>query len=437
METPGERLDLPYELRFTCQRCGDCCRTRVVPLSLEEKERLEGLGLSKASPRLAGRPLFETSSNGSRSSAPLFHLARLEGGCVLLEDDNSCLVHNLHGQEAKPLACRQFPLLFIKGPDGVMVSASFACTSVVGETGELLRQQEQEIRPLAEEVVALLGNSPKTQRGELFQLPERILLSAAIGLDWLSYKALDRTLVGILEDETHTLAVRLLAMNTLVSGAVAEYGRGFKATPAFADWMEHMNSGHGQRWVYQEAASGKASAIGKRRVVLAPLISYAESRCAAQLGIRRQGDGIAGTAALARGRGRCLLPSLSAQLDLESVDRVKVDQDLPELRSLLVRYLGECIRRKTLLRHSNLLKGIQHLLVRHALVKWYAAAVAARRGRETASAEELREAVQIVERYYDPGFAPRETLTRQPSPFLMGLLLDVVASPIDLVACSY
>ncbi len=456
-----EALDISHDLRFTCRRCGACCRDRIVPLIPGEKERLEALGLTFSSPRLAGKALFVSTVGDELPAASLYRLAHLEGNCPLLEEDNSCLIHSLHGYGAKPLACRLFPLLFVREPYSTVVSASFACSSVVDGTGTPLRLQEAEIRSLQAQLTRVSDARP-VACDALFTVPGRIVLAAQVGLDWYSYQALERAMIAILEDEAHTLAVRLLAMHALVSSAVAEYGRGFKTTSPFATWMEHMNSGHGQRWLFQEASAGKTGSARKQNAVLAPLISAMESRYAAKLArlhgragpedallplaarhplLARMPRGSAGlreVLALARGRGRLFLPSLAAHLDPGTDSHVAFPQDSPLLRPLLVRYLGESLRRKALLRHANLLKGTLYLLVHFALVRWYAVALAAHRAQSSVEMAELRDAIQAVERCYLQGDALTSALAERPRlAFLMGMMLDLVSSPVDLVHNPY
>ena len=52
-------------------------------------------------------------------------------------------------------------------------------------------------------------------------LPERIILAADIGLDRESYESLEGAMVSLLEDDSHTLSIRLLMDYSLVSAALA------------------------------------------------------------------------------------------------------------------------------------------------------------------------------------------------------------------------
>ena len=48
------RFEFPPDLRFTCSRCGDCCRGWDVPLGPGERQRLEALDWSERAPELVG-----------------------------------------------------------------------------------------------------------------------------------------------------------------------------------------------------------------------------------------------------------------------------------------------------------------------------------------------------------------------------------------------
>lgn len=431
-------LDISYDVRFTCQQCGDCCRGLNVTLLPGEKERLEAFDWASASPRLAEEDLFVPVPARGGPAGPLFHLAQREGSCVFLEEDRRCLIHDRLGYAAKPLVCRQFPLVFAEEPSTTVVSASFACRSVAEHVGRPLRDQEVEIRALLEDPLGQEVRDKGVQVSGRLSVPDRIVLTAQIGLDWYSYQALEMAMVAMLEEDTHTLAVRLLAVHNLVEGAVAQYGRGIKTTASFSDWIAHMKSDAGQYWLYQEASAGRAGSPGRQRATLAPLISLVEARWAAERGVA-QAKGMLGQAvALAQGRGPVLLPSLEAGIHLEEMSRVIFDQDSPRLQPVLVRYLGECLRRKVMLRQPSVRKGSYYLLVYFALVRWYAVALAVARSRGEAGVEELREAIRTVEKcYVHHNLLPKLLAEQATVASLMSLLMDLVSTPADLVTNFY
>ena len=108
------RIVFPPEVRFTCSRCGDCCRGWHVMLGPGEAERLEALDWSGAAPELAGiSPAAPVP--GEPRSGRLALARKADGACVYLGARNQCRVHEEFGEPAKPLLCRLYPFGFLGG----------------------------------------------------------------------------------------------------------------------------------------------------------------------------------------------------------------------------------------------------------------------------------------------------------------------------------
>jgi Fe-S-cluster containining protein len=60
---------------------------------------------------------------------------RDDGACVFLNADNKCRIHVELGAARKPLTCRLFPYSFHPAPDATVVTASFACPTIVANQG--------------------------------------------------------------------------------------------------------------------------------------------------------------------------------------------------------------------------------------------------------------------------------------------------------------
>ena len=71
---------------FSCSCCGNCCRFRTTPLTLEDVKRLQEAGLADF-----------------HLTQPEMRLKRVNGRCIFLSDDK-CTVH-----DARPQVCRDFP----------------------------------------------------------------------------------------------------------------------------------------------------------------------------------------------------------------------------------------------------------------------------------------------------------------------------------------
>ena len=138
MDGPRLKFEYPEAVRFTCQRCGDCCRGWNVPVTPGERERLESLDWHGRHEALVDR------SPAVRVRGPNRVLERLarrdDDACIYLGDDDECLLHAHFGAEAKPVACSMYPFSFRAIGDRVMVDAAFSCRSVSHDRGEPLSE---------------------------------------------------------------------------------------------------------------------------------------------------------------------------------------------------------------------------------------------------------------------------------------------------------
>jgi len=60
---------------------------------------------------------------------------RADGACGFLSAGNRCRIHEELGAARKPLTCRLFPYAFHAAADGLVVTASFSCPTVIANTG--------------------------------------------------------------------------------------------------------------------------------------------------------------------------------------------------------------------------------------------------------------------------------------------------------------
>ncbi|MFK7928240.1 MAG: YkgJ family cysteine cluster protein [Myxococcota bacterium] len=105
MLTHATRPD-PDLLRHACTGCGGCCQGVRVPVYNDsEAEKV----------RVAGRALgIEDPVDGGG-------LRMVDGHCAFLADDNGCRIHATLGPDAKPIPCRQFPLIAVSDGADVRV----------------------------------------------------------------------------------------------------------------------------------------------------------------------------------------------------------------------------------------------------------------------------------------------------------------------------
>jgi len=143
------------EQRFTCQQCARCCRrgwdivltpdelagyrrARAQRWYREREDAAEGTQVEPFDP-LSGRPEYGRIRK------------RADGTCGFLSPENRCRIHEELGAARKPLTCRVFPYRFDPADGPAILSASFACPTVVRNEGETLSSQLTAITTLQRE----------------------------------------------------------------------------------------------------------------------------------------------------------------------------------------------------------------------------------------------------------------------------------------------
>ena len=137
------------DARWACTSCGACCQGfRFGPV---EPAVIQGLiekniaadwepakgGWYSESPGPDGQPAFFLRSTPS-------------GACVFLQPDRRCAIHHLHGAEAKPGFCREFPFRPVQiGLDtALIVRGECAGLASTFQSGPLLSEQAAEVLAL-------------------------------------------------------------------------------------------------------------------------------------------------------------------------------------------------------------------------------------------------------------------------------------------------
>jgi Fe-S-cluster containining protein len=132
---------------FTCISCGKCCGAWEIPVTQDEKDKIEKLNIPGHAP---GKNKYFT---GSRNAQGIYLIGKKGGQCVFLDSDNLCLIHKHHGENAKPLACRTYPLDIFNWQDDV-TSASFRydCPAVSSQNGRKISALAKDISSIAKEL---------------------------------------------------------------------------------------------------------------------------------------------------------------------------------------------------------------------------------------------------------------------------------------------
>ena len=114
--------------RWSCHSCGDCCRSLVVHLTADDRERIDAGDWAST---LGVAPYLSVKRSWVLNK-------RSDGACVFLDEQGLCAIHVRSGETAKPLACRMFPFSVRAVADGWQASIRFDCPSVVRSEGEPL-----------------------------------------------------------------------------------------------------------------------------------------------------------------------------------------------------------------------------------------------------------------------------------------------------------
>jgi len=141
------RVEIPTLQSWSCHGCSDCCRGQLlISVSPEEKSRIEKQHWIKAD-GVDPSAMIVAEGNGFR----LGHQA--DGACVFLDPAGRCRIHAKYGEDAKPLACRLYPLVIHPAGKKLVVGLRFSCPSAVANRGKPLAEQSREIQTLARLVV--------------------------------------------------------------------------------------------------------------------------------------------------------------------------------------------------------------------------------------------------------------------------------------------
>ncbi len=141
------QIEIPAFQNWSCHGCTDCCRGGLlITVTPADKQRIEQQnwtptdGIDPAS-------MIVAEGTGFR----LGHQS--DGACVFLDPAGRCRIHAKFGEEAKPLACRLYPLVIHPAGKKLVVGLRFSCPSAVANRGQPLSAQRTQIQKLAKLVV--------------------------------------------------------------------------------------------------------------------------------------------------------------------------------------------------------------------------------------------------------------------------------------------
>ncbi|MGH9323218.1 MAG: YkgJ family cysteine cluster protein [Vicinamibacteria bacterium] len=388
----GIELVYPQDVRFTCSRCGDCCRGWNVMLGPGEIERLEELDWKSTGPDLVGAPVAAAVPGDSRPGR-LAIARREDGACIYLGSENQCRIHESFGEAAKPLLCRLYPFGFFAVGDRVGVDVSFACRAVSEDRGEPLARRVPEWSRLVHDRI-------KAQDRHRFSKKYDV----SPDLLW----ELEHHLVDLLSDESLSLLDRVRA--------VYEFNRlATTSDPATA----------AARTLRQVLAKGIPRQIRERPVEPDAITMDETSRAVFHYFLyltlnptpvelftlpkkardREAGFRVRAAEGFRFPEAHPFLDNRESKATFGAVARIRAEGLVqgPEAAQL-ARYLEAKVLGQRFLREGDdeipFLEAVPRLLLLLPMVLWTAKALACERGADAAKDEDLRRALRLVDRSY-------------------------------------
>ncbi|MBC7541634.1 MAG: hypothetical protein H7338_02790 [Candidatus Sericytochromatia bacterium] len=211
----GEALLALPEARFTCQNSQRCCSNETwgIPVSANSRLALAAmpfptLGLTPPTVT-AWEGDFKVDSGVTRAFP--YRLSPEPGGTCAACDGRGCSVHAAIGWQPL-ITCQLFPYMFTETPDGVCVSRSFTCPTVIANIGGTLAEQEGDVR---QRLMPIRHTLPRVDG------PVRLSPEGGVVL-WSAYRRLEDHLLDLLADMSlGSVDERLLAGHRLLVMLVA------------------------------------------------------------------------------------------------------------------------------------------------------------------------------------------------------------------------
>ncbi len=380
--------------RWSCHSCGNCCRTLVGHLTVDERSRID-----------------EQNWTSELGVAPYVSLGRgwalnkhADGACVFLDEKNQCRIHARFGEAAKPLACRIFPFSVRATPQGWQAAFRFDCPSATASDGVPLAENRrwltEVVNALPPEFASPGSASRRSSAGEdavAFGPRERAtsdeaeMFSRAL-LRWFRARevSIDRRVVGAAHlaatlhgaTLTKTRGPRFAELLELLIGALATESAEDvpRSTARQRGMLRQIAFVHTEHATLAEATSGFLARTRKRWIQL---------RAARRLRI---------------GRGEVpVLAGFEGTARYEDVERVAPDgADSSAVVDLLVRYATARIESRSIFGEGYygwpMFLGLGALCAAIASVGWLSRFRAACRGSSTFGFEDVAAAIGVVDR---------------------------------------
>jgi lysine-N-methylase len=383
-------LRLAAGVVFTCQSCGDCCRSDwLIGVDDAAYARLKDVEWGRHDPALASGEKFTRLPLPLLSGEGMTFARAASGACVFLTDDSRCGIHRHLGYATKPQVCREFPYQFVETPDGIEAGLSFACRAVLHHHGSPLEAQRTDVTDVA------AGSA------RIAKLPDPITLYSGVDIRWPEYRAIEEGLLAVLDDDSLSFPHALLSGSLLIALAVslARLQQRRSTTAAVGQTLESglaELAANRYRQIVDVAERVPPPTRGSL-TYLAPLFTWLElsraktSRVGLVLALYRN------YLRLRRRSGR--LPDLigdGGSFEIAELERVRFTLDA-EITAFLREYWRHVVVRKTLTPMHGVFRGYHTMLTLYAFSRWMAKLHAHREGRVATTIDDVRSAVRLVE----------------------------------------
>jgi hypothetical protein len=358
---------------------------------------------SKYSPALSGKKLFLKTKRGS--PFPWVLAQRPDGSCVFLEE-SECLVHRVLGYDSKDLTCRQFPVKFMKTPDGVYVGFSFACKSMRENSGKPVGE-------CLEEYGRLYGEFSARDKGKRF----KVMLNKSTTLEWGAYKALESCLSDILRTEGKSIKESLYACSLFLASLEKAFSG--KVSLSESDVLGFAKAGGTTRFYLPIPSSPYFPS--RQRVVLAfSVVNYTENTSL----LGKIVNPFLYYLKFVSGKGEVNLKQVG-EVKLEELGALEFDAEEEKTREFLARYFTHFFFRKSLLAPPRVSDNLKLLVIGYALIRFYSLCHALKRESSRTDCEDVSFAVGCVDRFFLLHSTQSKTLlTDRKTEFLLRTFLD-------------
>jgi lysine-N-methylase len=193
---------LPVLQNWDCHVCGTCCKEYRVPVTEEERQRIEDQGWDRDKD-LGGLTPFKRFGLPWARRSQLNH--RPDGSCVFLSEQGRCRIHERFGYETKPLACRLFPFVLVPQGDHWGVGVRYACPSAAANKGRPIEKHDDGLREFAALLAQREGMTPQPD-GTMVRPPH---LHSGLRVAWPELLRFVKPLLSLLRDRSDPIERRM------------------------------------------------------------------------------------------------------------------------------------------------------------------------------------------------------------------------------------